>query len=337
MVDNKNDNVISNVMSDTISVCDDIFISIVICAYSLKRFEMIIDCIDSISHNDYKNYEIILVIDGNKDLKQKMDDKYKGIDNITIIENNKNEGPSVSRNRGVEIAKGDIIAFIDDDAFAEYGWLERIIKNFSDNPKIDACGGKLLPMYDEGAKMLPEELLWTVGCTYKGHPVERQFVRNVISANMAVRKKVFKDIKFEKMFDGKNWKMEDTLFGLRLSMRRKDAILYDPDMIVHHNVSRDRTKLKYIIERSYSEGKLKYDLGHMVKADFTDKKVFSQEQNYLKILLLSIIRNSFTLRLKNALLITMVMSTVMYGYVVKSEKTNLKKLGESLWMWTESV
>ncbi len=294
-------------------------LSIVICAYSSKRFDMTINCIDSISHNNYKNCEIILVIDGNEDLKQKMDSKYKGTDNMIIIENKKNEGPSVSRNRGVEIAKGDIIVFIDDDAFAEHDWLERIVKNFSDYLEIDACGGKLLPLYDDGAQILPEELLWTVGCTYKGHPEERQFVRNVISANMAVRKKVFKDIQFEKMFDGKNWKMEDTLFGLRLSMRRGDAILYDPDMIVHHNVSKDRTKLKYLLERSYSEGKLKYDLGNMVKADFTNKKVFSQEQNYLKILLSSIIRNSFKFRLKNALLIALVMSTVICGYMVRKK------------------
>lgn len=311
----------SDIISDMISGIKSPFISIVVCAYSSNRFDMTVNCIDSISHSNYKNYEIILVIDGNKDLKQKMDFKYKGIDNITIIENKKNEGPSVSRNRGVEIAKGDIIAFIDDDAFAEHDWLDRIAKNFSDYLEIDACGGKLLPVYDKGAQILPEELLWTVGCTYKGHPEERQFVRNVISANMAVRKSVFNDVQFEKMFDGKNWKMEDTLFGLRLSMRRGNAILYDPDMIVHHNVSKDRTKLKYLLERSYSEGKLKYDLGNMVKADFTDKKVFRQEQNYLKILLLSIIRNSLSFRLKNALLITMVMSTVIYGYVIRMKST----------------
>ena len=293
------------------------FISIVICAYSLERFGMTVNCINSISNNNYKNYEIILVIDGNNELKQKLDIKFKGIDNITIIENKKNEGPSVSRNRGVEIAKGDIVAFIDDDAYAENDWLELMIKNFSDYPEIDVCGGKLLPMYDEGANILPEELLWTVGCTYKGHPEERQFVRNVISANMAVRRSVFNNVQFEKMFDGKNWKMEDTLFGIRLSMRRRDAILYDPDMIVRHHVSSDRTKLKYLLERSYSEGKLKYDLGQMVKVNFTDKQVFHQEQNYLKLLISSIFINSIAFRLRNVLLITTVMFSVMYGYIIR--------------------
>lgn len=293
------------------------FISVVICAFSSKRFDMTIDCIRSIFNSTYKNYEIMLVIDGNNKLKQRFDETFKNVNNITIIENIKNEGPSVSRNRGVELAKGDIVAFIDDDAFATPEWLGTMVKNFSEYPQISVCGGKLIPNYEKDAEKLPDELLWIVGCTYKGHPVEKQFVRNVISANMAVKKEVFNDVQFEKMFDGKNWKMEDTLFGLRLYLKRQDTILYDPEMVVYHCVSADRTKLKYLYERSFSEGKLKYDLGNMVKSNFSNKKVFNQEQTYLKIILLSIIKNSLTFRLRNVLMLTIVMSSVMCGYTNK--------------------
>lgn len=87
-------------------------ISVIICAFSLKRFDMTVDCIHSIFDNTYKNYEIILVIDGNHELKQRMDQEFKESKNMTIIENEKNEGPSISRNRGVEYTKGDIVAFI---------------------------------------------------------------------------------------------------------------------------------------------------------------------------------------------------------------------------------
>lgn len=293
------------------------FISVIICAFSMKRFEETAECINSVLNNDYKKFEIIIVIDGNEKLKQKIESEFKRINKILIVENKKNEGPSVSRNRGVDLAKGDIVAFIDDDAFATLDWLETIVKDFFEYPEISALGGKLIPVYENGARKLPEELLWIVGCTYKGHPVKKQFVRNVISANMAVKREVFKDIQFEKMFDGRNWKMEDTLFGIRLFMKSKNAILYDPAMVVYHNVSKDRTKIKYILQRSYSEGRLKYDLGRVIRTNFVDNQIFRHEQSYLKTLLSSIFRNSFTLQLKDSLLLSLSMLCVVFGYLTR--------------------
>jgi len=291
------------------------FISVIICAFSMKRYSETVKCINSILINNYKNFDIIVVIDGNEKLKQKIESEFKDNKNIVIVNNIKNEGPSVSRNRGVGLAKGDLVAFIDDDAFAKPEWLETIVSDFSEHPEISALGGKLIPVYEKGAQKLPEELLWIVGCTYKGHPVKKQFVRNVISANMAVRREVFKEIQFEKMFDGRNWKMEDTLFGIRLFMKKKNAILYDPEMIVYHNVSKERTKLKYILQRSYSEGRLKYDLGKIIKTNFVDTQIFRHEQSYLKTLLSSIFRNSFTLKLKDCLLLLLSMLCVVFGYL----------------------
>lgn len=292
------------------------FISVIICVYSLKRFCETVGCINSILNNNYKNSELIVVIDGNKELKQKIDSEFKRVNNILIVENKKNEGPSLSRNRGIELAKGDIVAFIDDDACASPDWLETIVRNFSEYHDIAACGGKLMPVYEKGARELPEELLWIVGCAYKGHPAEKQFVRNVISANMAVKRVALNEIQFEKMFDGRNWKMEDTLFGVRLFMRNKNAILYDPGMAVYHNVSIERTTLKYILQRAFSEGTLKYDLGRAIRTNFI-KKIFQQEQSYLKVLLSSIFRNCFSLQLKDCLLLLLTMLGVVCGYLTR--------------------
>jgi glycosyltransferase involved in cell wall biosynthesis len=293
------------------------FISVIICAFSMKRYSETVKCINSVLINEYKNFEMIIVIDGNEKLKQKIESEFKAINNILIVDNKKNEGPSVSRNRGVELAKGEIVAFIDDDAFAAPDWLETIVKNFYKDPEISALGGKLIPVYENGARKLPEELLWIVGCTYKGHPIKKQFVRNVISANMAVKREVFKEVQFEKMFDGRNWKMEDTLFGIRLFMKKKNAILYDPVMVVYHNVSKERTKMNYILQRSYSEGRLKYDLGRVIQTNFRDKQIFLHEQSYLKTLLSSIFRNSFSLQLKDCLLLSLSMLCVVFGYLTR--------------------
>lgn len=293
--------------------------SVVICTFSLKRFDTVVDCIRSIYNNTYKNYEIILVIDGNRELRQKIGSKFKYVDNMTIVENMKNEGPSASRNLGISCAKGDIIAFIDDDAIAPTNWLEAILKNFLDFPGIDVCGGKLIPIYEKGSRKLPEELLWIVGCTYRGHPEKRQFVRNVISANMAVRRQTFDEILFEKMFDGKNWKMEDTLFGIRVSMRNKDAILYDPKIIVQHHVSKDRTKLAYIFQRAYSEGSLKADLRIMTGKSFNNK-IFYHEMKYFMIISTSILTNFMNLRIRNSAILIFVTISTLSAFILRMNK-----------------
>ena len=297
------------------------FISVVICAYSLNRFRMTMDCIYSILNNNYKNLEIIIVIDGNKELKHKMESELRAGTKISIIENKNNEGPSVSRNHGVEHAKGEIIAFIDDDAFASSNWLETIAKDFSEYPGIAACGGKLIPVYEKNANKLPEELLWIVGCTYNGHPVKKQFVRNVISANMAVRREIFNNLKFEKMYDGRNWKMEDTLFGVRLYQRDKNSTLYDPDMLVYHNVSRERTKLQYVLQRAYSEGFLKADLKIVVDRG-NDNNIFYHEGKYLINMIFSLLKNFFKL-IDNLLIIFVTVFTVL-GFLRESITKKIK-------------
>ena len=304
-------------------------ISVVICAYSSERYDDTIKSIFSILKNNYKNYEIIIIIDGNEDLKQKIKKKFKGINKISILDNKKNEGPSVSRNLGVDFSKGEIVAFIDDDAFAQPNWLDTIKKNFIDHPNIAACGGKLIPIYEKGAKKIPEELLWIVGCTYKGHTQKKKYVRNVISANMAVKKEVFTEIKFEKMFDGINWKMEDTLFGIRLFLKDRNLILYDPKMIIYHKVIINRTKIKYIINRSYSEGILKANLGKYVNCNVHKDRLFHQEKNYFFILIFSIFKYIFfKLRVVDSLLLSISLFFVLLGYLV--EFFSLRDIGRKI-------
>lgn len=294
------------------------FISVVICAFSLNRFDMTAECIDSVINDTYKNSEIILVIDGNDKLKQKLESKLEKMDNITIIGNEKNEGASTSRNLGVRHAKGEIIAFIDDDGYASPGWLECIAKDFHNYPEVNVVGGKLIPIYEDKSRKLPEEILWIVGGTYKGHPENMQTVRNVFTGNMAVRKSVFKDIKFEIMYGKKEtflyWQLthqlEDTLFCVRVNNISSNSILYDPDMIAYHHVPKEKLETKYIAKEAFFEGVLKAKLEHINRKD-----TLSHEHNYLNFILLSIVKNFCTFEIRNGMLLLLTMSSVSIGYV----------------------
>ena len=61
-----------------------------------------------------------------------------------MILNEKNLGLSESRNKGIKGAKGDIIAFFDDDAVADVDWLKELERMYMEYDAI-AVGGKLLP------------------------------------------------------------------------------------------------------------------------------------------------------------------------------------------------
>lgn len=290
-------------------------ISVIVCGHFSKRFDNMVKCIESLLNNEYQELQIIIVIDGNEELKQNIESKFKD-NKILIIGNTINEGPSIGRNRGIKYAKGDIIAFVDDDAYVPTDWLVCIAKTFCDYSEIISVGGKLLPVYEDNYR-LPEEILWIVGCTYKGHPEKRQFVRNVISANMAVKKDIFNEIDFQTLYDKKNGiyfpnkELEDTLFCVRLNDKKCNAVLYDPDIIAYHNVSKDRLKLSYILKRTFSEGMLKAKLKNLESRN----SVLTCEQNYLNTLLLSIMKKFFTLNIRDSMLLSITVLSVASGYI----------------------
>lgn len=90
-------------------------VSVVIPVYNSAY--TIVDCIDSVKGQTYKNIEIIVVDDGSTDSTM---EKVRAIasecnlQKIVIIEQ-KNSGPSSARNRGIEVAEGNYIAFLDSD------------------------------------------------------------------------------------------------------------------------------------------------------------------------------------------------------------------------------
>ncbi len=303
------------------------FISVVICAFSLDRYDMTIECIDSVVNNTYDNNEIILIIDGNEKLKQRMESKFGQMDNIKIIGNDKNEGASVSRNLGVRQAKGEIIAFIDDDGYASHGWLERIVETFDNHPEICVIGGKLLPIYEDKSGKLPEEILWIVGGTYKGHPENMQIVRNVFTGNMAVRRSVFDEVDFEVMYDKKetflsyqlSHQLEDTLFCVRINNIRPNTILYDPEIVAYHHVPKEKLEIRFIVREAFFEGVLKAKLEHINGKDVSNSEnkrdVLNSEHNYLNFIILSMIKDFFTLKIRSGILLLLTMSSVSIGYV----------------------
>jgi len=86
-------------------------------------------CIESIKESRFKDYEIIIVDDGSS--TKEIRNFYQRIksSNLEILFNKNNMGPSYSRNKGADYAKGDVLLFIDSDCYIFPNTLE-IINDF---------------------------------------------------------------------------------------------------------------------------------------------------------------------------------------------------------------
>ena len=87
--------------------------SFIIPVFNVENY--IIQCVESIINQTYNNFEIILIDDNSKDNSLKIVSEIEKThkDKIKILKNAKNVGAGASRNKGLKIASGEYITFID--------------------------------------------------------------------------------------------------------------------------------------------------------------------------------------------------------------------------------
>lgn len=259
-------------------------VSVIVSTYSKDRLNQILDCIKSLQKQLLMPREIILVLDPDQDLV----DFYKSHvpDDVKIVVSNE-YGLSEARNAGIKNAEAEIITFIDDDAIAEKNWLKALVKNYYD-PRIVSVGGLIKPLWEgKRPRWFPEELNWVVGCSYKGLPEQRSYIRNPIGCNMSFRKTIFEKVGHFRSDIGRFGKKllsgEEAEFSLRILEKIPNSkIIYEPSAVVYHKVTRRRASLKYLWKRSFYEGISKALIANS-KSNIS--KTLLTEDRYLKYLL----------------------------------------------------
>ncbi len=117
-------------------------ISVVVCSYNGAR--TIRHCLDGLSRLDYPNFEVIVVDDGSTDATAEIAREYP----FRLI-STENMGLSHARNVGMEAARGEIIAYIDDDAWPDPNWLTYLAAGFQTTNHA-GVGGPNIPPYGDG-------------------------------------------------------------------------------------------------------------------------------------------------------------------------------------------
>jgi O-antigen biosynthesis protein len=245
---------------------DTVDISVVICAFTARRWRELGAAIDSVHRQTRRAHEIIVVVDHHEVLLARARAAWP---DVLIVSNGHERGLSGARNTGASIAQGDVVAFLDDDAQAHERWLEHLSAAYDDS-RILAAGGRVEPIWPDGRPhWFPAEFDWVVGCTHSAMPRETTAVRNLVGANMSFRSQTLADLDGFRDGIGRVGTTpvgcEETELCIRAGQRWPDRVtLYVPDARVRHTVSPERTSLRYFLSRCHAEGRSKAVVARLV-------------------------------------------------------------------------
>lgn len=120
---------------------DEGLISVIVPIYNVEPF--LATCLDSILNQSYRRLEVILIDDGSTDFSLKIAETYAEKDDRVTVYSYPNSGQSAARNRGLEVATGQFITFVDADDLLLPDALE-IMYNFICKEDISLVEGKVI-------------------------------------------------------------------------------------------------------------------------------------------------------------------------------------------------
>jgi GT2 family glycosyltransferase len=242
--------------------------SVVVCAYTERRWADLCAAVASVRAQVPRPTETVVVVDHNPALLARA---RRELPRVRCVPNDRRPGLSGARNSGIAVAPGEIVAFLDDDAEAEPGWLERLLDGYRD-PRVMAVGGAVLPRWAAGRPpAFPPEFDWVVGCTYRGLPEAGGPVRNLIGANMSFRRAALDAVGGFREGIGRVGTVpvgcEETELCLRVHRRFPEGVvLYEPRAAVRHRVTPERASWRYFAARCYAEGRSKAEVCRLAGA-----------------------------------------------------------------------
>jgi glycosyltransferase involved in cell wall biosynthesis len=170
------------------------------------------------------------------------------------------QGISHARNSAIQNARGEILAFIDDDETAATDWLKNLTSNLH-NGEWAGAGGRIVPQWEcPRPRWLSDKSVFTLAplALFDIGPEGRQLDQTPFGANMAFRKDVFEAYGGFRTDLGRVGKSmlsgEDTEFGRRVLTAGRQ-LRYEPSAVTYHPVQESRVNRKYFQEWWFSKGR----------------------------------------------------------------------------------
>jgi cellulose synthase/poly-beta-1,6-N-acetylglucosamine synthase-like glycosyltransferase len=241
-------------------------VTVIICAYTLERWDALVRAVESCAAQTQPPDEIVVVIDHNDELLARATGGLRG---ARVVANRSTKGLSGARNTGVSVSTGDVVAFLDDDAYADPDWLGALLDGFG-NPDVAGVGGWIVPDWQGAvAAWFPETYYWILGCSYAGLPSSGATLRNPIGANMALRRRIFDEVGGFTSGIGRIGKVplgcEETELCIRYTAKHPgERFVLERRAVVHHLVPPSRLTWSYFRSRCWAEGLSKAAVSSLV-------------------------------------------------------------------------
>ncbi|MCP6757343.1 MAG: glycosyltransferase family 2 protein [Fischerella sp. CENA71] len=235
-------------------------ISAIICtlnraSYLLKSLQSLVD-----QTLDNDKYEIIVVDNhSTDDTKRVVTEEFSHVSNLRYLYEPV-IGLSQTRNTGCQNAKGEYIAYLDDDAIACPNWLEKILEDFKNvHPKPGIIGGKIEPIWEAPKpNWLSDNLLpYLTILNLSETPTFLEDWRYVAGANMSLPKSLLEKVGGFQANLGRQGKRLLSNEELLLQEQLKDLgykVYYDPNIFVKHHIPESRLTKNWFTKRFYWQG-----------------------------------------------------------------------------------
>lgn len=259
-------------------------VSVVLCTHSTDRYDALIEAAESVLSQTYDDVELVLVSDGSESVAELMRRDYGDRDDVVVHCNETNVGLLESRNNGAELASGEVVAFLDDDAIAACDWVTKLVSVYEERDVV-AVGGRMLPQWVAGKpEFLPEEFYWLVGVTHRGFGPDGELdaegeVRNTFGSNISFDRGAFRELGgFDTDIGGrkgdKHLQGGETELCARLAERYGQGVWYVPDAEVEHKIFDYRTEPAWLLKRAFWQGYSKRGMGKFVPASTGEESDF---------------------------------------------------------------
>lgn len=212
-------------------------LSIIIPVYNIEAY--LPRCLDSILNQTFKDFEVIIVDDGTKDLSGTIADEYAKTDNRISVVHKENGGVSSARFEGIKQAKCEYIGFVDGDDIVDKDMFEVLINNakmFSAD--ISHCGYKMVfpdgrtDYYYNTGNIIEQDNFTAVKDLLEGKFIEPGL------CNKIFKSEIVKDIILNNVVDSSIKINEDLLMNYYLFKKAKKAV-YEDRCLYHYMVHKN--------------------------------------------------------------------------------------------------